>query len=140
VPLHVPSEWREALSDAPGLVFAAVHGSDEWEDVRATLREAFAQSRRAAQEQRPILYIVMNDDLLGRRGPGLAMVATGLLSAARTLALETAKSGIGVNVLAIEADTTLEAIARWVGILLTGQGPSGELVHLGVGHVGKALA
>jgi hypothetical protein len=128
------------LEGVPALVFAAVDGSDEWNDVRSVLGEAFESTRDSARRSEPIVYVVMNDDLLGRRGPGRAMVATGLLSAARTTAVELAKAGVPVNVLAIESDTAPEAIAHWVRSLVAGGGPSGELIHLGTGHIGKALA
>jgi 3-oxoacyl-[acyl-carrier protein] reductase len=59
---------------------------------------------------------VHNDDLLGRRGAGRAMVATGLLSAARTAAVELVKSGVPVNVLAVEDETDPSTVARWVGL------------------------
>jgi NAD(P)-dependent dehydrogenase (short-subunit alcohol dehydrogenase family) len=67
------------------------------------------------------------------------MVATGLLSAARTAALEGAKAGIAVNVLAIGDDADDEAVGRWVSRMADGDGVSGELVQLGPGHLGKAL-
>jgi hypothetical protein len=68
------------------------------------------------------------------------MVATGLLSAARTAALETARSGIPVNVLGIDDDSPVESICRWVWTLCEPGGPTGELIHLGPRHIGKALA
>ena len=57
--------------------------SDEWADIKAELDRAFQMSRLAAQAEESFVYVVHNDDLLGRRGAGNAMVATGLLSAAR---------------------------------------------------------
>lgn len=122
-----------------GLVFAAGEVGDGWEEVLAELTEAFHLSRSAAIAGAPVVYVVHNDDLLGRRGPGPAMVATGLLSAARTLAFEGRKAGVAANVLAIEADSAPESVARWALRLLEPDGPSGEVLHLGSLHVGKAL-
>ena len=76
----------------------------------------------------------------GGEGPPRAMVACGLLSGARTAAIEGLKPGIPVNVLAVEDDTTPETVAMWVARLAEPGGPSGELVHLGSAHLGKALA
>lgn len=137
--LRIPVEWASSFEDGEGLVFAAdVHG-DDWSTVEAELTTAFELSRTAAQAGVPITYIVHNDDLLGRRGAGRAMVATGLLSAARTAAVELTKTGVAVNVLAVEDETDPSTIARWVGLVAEAGGPTGELIHLGSGHIGKAL-
>jgi hypothetical protein len=122
-----------------GLVFAASGVGDGWEAVLAELTAAFELTRRAARAGGPVVYVVRHDDLLGRGGPGPAMVATGLLSGARTLAFETAKADVPANVLAVEADSTVETVARWTIRLLERDGPSGELIRLGAAHVGKAL-
>jgi hypothetical protein len=84
-------------------------------------------------------YVVHHDDLLGRRGPGRAMIATGLLSAARTAAVEQAKAGVPVNVIAVDDGIDPETIARWVRSLAGGPTPTGELIRLGTSHIGKAL-
>lgn len=144
--LRIPDEWRPAfVGDAfaageAGLVFAARPVSDEWESVLAELTAAFEATRAAVRSGLPVVYVVATDDLLGRRGAGRAMVATGLLSAARTAALESQKAGTPVNTLAVEEDTDPALIARWAQRLLEAGGPTGELVHLGASHVGKTLA
>jgi len=114
---------------------------DEWEDVLAQFREAFESTRRALAAGAPVVYVVDQRDLLGQRGPGAAMAATGLLSGARAAAFEMRRSGIPVNVLATEEGTPPEAVAAWVGRLLAPGpgGPTGELVRLGGEHLGKAL-
>ena len=136
----------EALAAVEGpdgaLVFAADPAvGDEWEDVAAQLREAFEATRQALAAGAPVVYVVDQRDLLGQRGPGAAMAATGLLSGARAAAFEMRKAGIPVNVVATEEATPPEALARWVGRLLEAGpgGPTGELVRLGGEHLGKAL-
>ena len=122
------------------LVFVANSGvSDEWAAVLEELTEAFDLSQAAVRSGGPIVYLLDADDLLGRRGIGSAMVACGLLSAARTLALETARAGIPVNVLALGAPTTPESVRFWVEALCGPNGPNGELIRLGADHLGKAL-
>lgn len=140
MPLHVPPSWTADLGGLDALVFAPDDRTDDWDWVKSTLTLAFELSRSAAASQLPIVYVVDNDDLLGRRGAPRAMVATGLLSGARTAALETAKEGVPVNVLAVEAGSAPASICRWVRQLCEPGGPTGELVHLGSGHIGKALA
>lgn len=123
-----------------GLVFWTDQAlGDEWDDVADELTEAFALSREAARAGAPVVYVVGSPDLLGKRGAGKAMVATGLLSAARDLAQETAKARIPANVLAIVEDADPEMVANWIARLLDNPGTTGELVRLGSIHLGKAL-
>ena len=112
--------------------------SDDWDAVAGELTEAFDLSQAAARDDAPVVYIVDNDDLLGRQGTGGAMVACGLLSAARTLAIETARSGIPANTIAFD-DTAPEVVGFWVEALCRPNGPTGEIIRLGNGHLGKAL-
>lgn len=135
-----------ALSGVGGpegaLVFVADPGvGDEWEGVAAQFREAFELTRKALGRAAPVVYVVDQRDLLGQRGPGAAMAATGLLSGARAAAFEMRKAGIPVNVVATEETTPPEAVAAWVGRLLDPGpgGPTGELVRLGGEHLGRAL-
>lgn len=123
-----------------GLVFVtdATIG-DGWEEVAAELTEAFLMSRQAGVAGVPIVYVVDGAALLGQSGTGPAMVACGLLSAARSAAIEGRKGGVGVNVLALEPDTEPQSVAVWCGRLLEGDGPTGELIRLGGAHLGKAL-
>lgn len=128
-----------ALAGVTGTVFWAADVSDDWGDVLAELTDAYEVSRRAVESGQALVFIVRTDDLLGRRGAGKAMVATGLLSAARSAALETAKAGIPINVLAVEEQTATDIIAAWISQLMQTGGPTGEVVRLGPSHIGKAL-
>lgn len=113
--------------------------SDGWRAVSEELTEAFDLSQAAVRNNGPVVYVVDGDDLLGRNGTGRAMVACGLLSAARTLALETARSGVPVNVVAVGVTTSPELTSLWVETLCRPSGPNGEMIRLGVDHLGKAL-
>ncbi len=124
------------------LVFVADPAiGDEWEGVAAQFREAFDSTRRALGAGAPVVYVVDQRDLLGRRGLGAAMAAAGLLSGARAAAFEMRRAGVPVNVVATEEGSPPEAVAAWVGRLLDPGpgGPTGELVRLGGDHLGKAL-
>lgn len=137
--LRIPDAWRSDFDGVPGAVFAARDVGDAWAEVASELDEAFLLARDAARDGTPMAYVVHHDDLLGRRGPGRAMVATGILSAARTAAVEQAKARIPVNVIAVDDGIEPATIARWARILAEGPVPTGELVRLGASHLGKAL-
>lgn len=111
----------------------------DWDEAKAALMAAFTVSKVAALDNVPIVYIVHGDDLLGRRGAPSAMLATGLLSAARTAAIELAKAGTPVNVIAVADATAPETIERWIRVMAERGGPTGEVVRLDPGHLGKAL-
>ncbi len=138
--VHTGEALAAALrgTEADGVVLQPMVDGDGWSETLTTLRTVFHHSQAAAQQGRPLVYVVANDDLLGRNGPGRAMVATGVLSAARTLALELAKRGAPVNVIGLDPDTEPATAARWILAALSG-GPTGEVIRLGPGHIGKAL-
>lgn len=121
------------------MIHWAAEVSDVWDEVLSELTRAFEASRAAAQAGDSIVYVVHNDDLLGRRGTGKSMVATGLLSAARTAALEGIRDGWTVNVVAFSEGTDPETIEVWAGHLLESSDVTGEVLRIGPDHIGKAL-
>lgn len=112
----------------------------DWASAKAVLLGAFDASQQAARAGVPIVYVVHADDLLGRRGAPSAMMANGLVAAARTAAIELARKNIPVNVLGVADDTPPGATSRWVRRLAEPGGPTGEVIHLDSGHLGKALS
>jgi len=121
-------------------IFEAQAVGDDWQAVRAELERAFVMSRVAAQREESFVYVVHHDDLLGRRGAGNAMVATGLLSAARTAALEGARRNWTANVVAYDEDSDPDLVAGWAKRLAEySSGVTGELIRIGTSHLGKAL-
>lgn len=121
-------------------IFKAKHVGDDWSAVRAELERAFVMSRDAAKAEESFVYVVHHDDLLGRRGPGDAMVATGLLSAARTAAIEGSRKGWSANVLAYDDDSDPAVVDSWAAKLASEpEGVTGELIRIGPSHLGKAL-
>lgn len=127
-------------SVARGLIFWAQPGAESWDDARAELTEAFEKSREASRNEDSIVYIVANDALLGRTGPADAMVAAGLVSAARTAAAEGWKKGWTANVVAFDDGHEPSLVLERAVSLLEDELVTGELVHIGPGHIGKALA
>ena len=121
-------------------IHRARHVADDWADVRAELERAFQMSRAAAQAEESFVYVVHHDDLLGRRGQGNAMVATGLLSAARTAAIEGSRKGWTANVVAFDDDANPDLVQEWAERLAEdSRGVTGELIRVGASHIGKAL-
>ncbi len=120
-------------------IFWAQEVSSEWEAVRTEMERLFRLSQTAAQAEESFVYVVCNDDLLGRRGAGNAMLACGLLSAARTAALEGARKGWRVNVIAYDQGTDRDLVEAWAHRLLESEGVTGEVIRIGTGHLGKAL-
>jgi hypothetical protein len=113
---------------------------DDWADVRAELDRAFRMARNSAKAEENIVFVVHHDDLLGRRGAGNAMVATGLLSAARTAAIEGSRKGWTANVVAFDDSVAAELVQGWAERLADDPlGVSGEVIRLGSSHLGKAL-
>ena len=114
--------------------------ADDWDEVRAELDRAFQMARAAAQAEENLVFVVHHDDLLGRRGAGNAMVATGLLSAARTAALEGSRKGWTANVVAFDDDADSELVQGWAERLAeNSDGVTGEVIRIGSSHLGKAL-
>lgn len=137
----VLSSGIEEGSADSGLVFVASGpemGSD-WDGVAHELSEVFRLTQQAVRSAAPVVYVVAGEDLLGQRGAPAAMVATGMLSAARTAAVETSRAGVPINVVAAYEDAALEDVAAWIERLLVPTGVTGEVVRVGVGHIGKAL-
>lgn len=122
-----------------GLIHWVADVGDTWPEIAAELTRAFEVSRSAAGEGRSFVYVVRQDDLLGRRGAGNAMVACGLLSAARTAALEGARKAWTANVVAYDEGASRGDVEEWASRLLESGRVTGELVRIGPGHIGKAL-
>ena len=122
-----------------GLVHWAEDVDEDWASVLAELTRAFEAARSVAQGEESIVYVVRQDDLLGRRGAGNAMVACGLLSAARTAALEGARKGWTANVVAFD-EAERSVVEGWAHRLLDDGSVNGELLRVGSGHIGKTLA
>lgn len=121
-------------------IFRASQVGDNWDEVSVELKRAFGMARDAARAEENLVFVVHHDDLLGRRGAGNAMVATGLLSACRTAAIEGSRKGWTANVLAFDDESDEELITGWAERLAEdSHGVTGELIRLGSSHLGKAL-
>lgn len=121
-------------------IYRAQDVSDDWDEIRSELQRAFELAKTAATAEESFVFVVHHDDLLGRRGAGNAMVATGLLSAARTAAIEGSRKGWTANVLAYDDSSPRDQIDTWSERLAgDSAGVTGELIRLGSSHLGKAL-
>lgn len=148
--IHVVPALAAALQAAglessdPGAatVVAAPRGHTDWEATLHALTDVFHRAKAAAGSGSSIVFVVSVDALLGRTGALDAMAATGVVSASRTLALELKKQGAVSNCVAVDDSTPNDIAARWIVRLLqsTPDGPTGELLQLGGGQIGKALS
>ncbi len=123
-----------------GLVFWAETTQPTFELALDELTTAFNMSKESAIAEQSFVYIVGNDDLLGRNGPIAAMVAAGLVSAARTAALEGSRKGWTSNVVAYDDKASPTTVVSHAKRLIEDGSVTGELIHIGPGHIGKALA
>jgi NAD(P)-dependent dehydrogenase (short-subunit alcohol dehydrogenase family) len=135
--------WRpEPLGDDPGEVTRALTG-------------AFVAAREALGAGRPVAVVVAEGDLLGQGDPLNAAVATGLLGMVRTLAIEGAKPGWRINVVAgpgvaedwqhlavapeVEAADEEDPVALTIGTLAE-SALTGQLLQVGGANLGKLPA
>jgi NAD(P)-dependent dehydrogenase (short-subunit alcohol dehydrogenase family) len=115
----------ESPRDDPGAVGSALTG-------------AFAAARDALEAGRAVVFVVGSGDLLGQGDPLDAAVATGLLGMMRTLAIEGAKPGWRVNVVASGAE---DGAAVEETVALLGSSPlTGQLLQVGGANLGKLPA
>jgi NAD(P)-dependent dehydrogenase (short-subunit alcohol dehydrogenase family) len=123
-------------------ILAAPAGDGDWPSTLDALTGLYRKARAAAIEGSSVVFLVSSDALLGRSGALDAMAAMGVVSAARTLALELAKQGAVANCLASGVDTPRDETVQWSLRLLAGSadGPSGEVLQLGGAQIGKALS
>lgn len=147
--MHLPKALdplREALHERGfetgepehGLIFGSAPPHD-WRDVERELVECYRLTRRAARTCAPILYVIRQGDLFGWNGSTSAMVAGALVSAARALAMEGQKRNHLVNVLSYDETIGPERIAYWIEAIFRGSDASGNLIHVGLGHIGKVF-
>lgn len=121
-------------------LFWAEEVGDDWEAVAAEMERAFQFARQAAIDETSAVFVVGSDDLLGRRGPGNAMLASGILSAVRTMALEGWRKGWTANVVAWDGETgDRDGVQSIAGAIADAGTVTGEVIRVGPGHIGKAL-
>jgi len=104
--------------------------------VTDVLTEAFASVRAAVLDERPVVVLLEDGDLLGQGEVADAALAAGLLGMTRAFALEGAKPGWRVNAVSHRGDEELAA-AREAAAWLAGSTLSGQLVRAGTEHLGR---
>ena len=131
-------------------------GADPGE-VTSALTAAFVEAREALEAQRPVVVVVAAGDLLGQGDPLDAAVAGGLLGMVRTLAIEGAKPGWRINIVAgpgvaedgeeeefgvapeAEAADEEDPVALTIGMLAESE-LTGQLLQAGGANLGKLPA
>jgi NAD(P)-dependent dehydrogenase (short-subunit alcohol dehydrogenase family) len=114
------------------LVLRQASLGDDYERVTGELTNAFSQIRAAVLEERPVVLVLDDRDLLGQGALADAALATGLLGLSRAFALEGARAGWRVNALS-HRDEEVGDLAEQ----LAASGLSGQLIRAGSEHLGK---
>ena|GEM_PF-1690534 len=114
---------------------------DDLDAVTPALTGAFAGAREALEAGRPVVVVVEARDLLGQGSPLDAAVATGLLGMVRTLAIEGAKPGWRINLIAAggDGDDGDEGAVEETIDLLGAARFSGQVLQLGGANLGKVV-
>jgi hypothetical protein len=107
---------------------------EDHERVTGALSEAFSEMRSAVLEERPVVALLDDRDLLGQRTVADAALATGMLGLVRAFALEGARVGWQVNALTHRGEE--EEVDRLLA-LLAESGLSGQLLRIGTDHLGR---
>jgi hypothetical protein len=106
-------------------------------DVEDTLWNAFRQILDAIDDERTVVVVLHDEDLLGLGTAADASVACGLLGITRSLGAEGLRDGWAVNVLAASAEASDADRERWIERLAEPRGLRGGLVRLGQLHIGR---
>lgn len=109
---------------------------DDLDAVTASLTAAFTQIRSAVLDERPVVVVIDDRDLLGQGTVVDAGVATAMLGLVRAFALEGAKPGWKVNAVTHRGgaeEREVEGAIAWLG----SSGLSGQLLRVGTDHLGR---
>jgi NAD(P)-dependent dehydrogenase (short-subunit alcohol dehydrogenase family) len=123
---------------AEPLVLRPASVGDDLDAVTPALTGAFVDARGALEARRPVVVALDARDLLGQGSPLDAAVATGLLGMVRTLAIEGAKPGWRINVVAGgdgDDDAVEEAAATLAGL----SSITGQVLQVGGANLGKLV-
>ncbi|HVV89259.1 MAG TPA: hypothetical protein VHB53_02080 [Solirubrobacterales bacterium] len=124
--------------DGETLVLRPGSVGDDLDAVTPALTGAFADARAALEAERPVVVVLEARDLLGQGSPLDAAVATGLLGMVRTLAIEGAKAGRRINVVAGGEDDG-DAVDEMVFMLARSPSVTGQLLQVGGANLGKVV-
>jgi hypothetical protein len=119
-----------------GAVFVAARAFADWQSAENELTDAFHLAQEASEAGAPMVFIVDSDAMLGRGKPLDSMVATGLISGARTLAFEGIRKNRYVGIIATDRSPQADHLAEAVRFSVANRAGHGQVLVLGTGHVG----
>jgi hypothetical protein len=105
---------------------------EDYERVSSELTNAFGEIRRAVLQERPVVLVLEDRDLLGQGSLADAALASGMLGLSRAFALEGSRSGWSVNALSHRGEDV-----GGLAAMLAASGLSGQLVRAGSEHLGR---
>jgi NAD(P)-dependent dehydrogenase (short-subunit alcohol dehydrogenase family) len=118
-------------------VFRPVLPGENIDAIAVALTGAFSAIRAGLEGGSSVAVVLRAADLEGQGTPADAAVATGILGMVRTLAIEGAKPGWRVNVVAAGGD---DADVDGVLAALADAPLSGQLLQTGGANLGKVVA
>jgi hypothetical protein len=110
---------------------------DDLDAFGPALTGAFVEVRGALEAERRVVIVVEAADLLGQGSPLDAAMATGLLGMMRTFAIEGAKPGWRINMVATAGDGETDVAATIA--TLADSSLTGQLLQLGGANLGKVV-
>jgi hypothetical protein len=128
---------NEAAATDDGVVFVAGKDFADWQAVEDELSEAFVLAQEASAVGAPVVFVVDSDTMLGRGAPLDSMVATGLVSGARSLAFEGLRKERYVGILATDRSDSAGNLAAAVHFAIASRAGHGQVITLGTGHAGS---
>lgn len=119
-----------------GVVFVAARDLADWTSVEEELTEAFRLAQEASVAGAPVVFVIDSDAMLGRATPLDSMVATGLVSGARTLAFEGLRKERYVGIVATDRSESAGSLGEAVHFAIASRAGHGQVITLGTGHAG----
>lgn len=119
-----------------GVVFVAARDLADWPAVEDELTDAFRLAQEASVAGAPVVFVVDSDAMLGRAAPLDSMVATGLVSGARTLAFEGLRKERYVGIIATDRSDAAGDLGEAIRFAISQRAGHGQVITLGTGHAG----
>jgi hypothetical protein len=112
----------------------------DWPALEGELTRAFELCRAARRAAGTVVVVVAEPALYGHSPPLEAMLATGLLGAIRTYALEGQRDGVRACAVSVDPGAEPERVAGAILVLLGDRHLSGTIVNCGTAHLGRPPA
>lgn len=128
------------MENAMGLVYdASLSDPADWTALEAELDTVFQVTQQAVLAGEPIVYVIHEPAIWGHATPLRSALATALMGAVRSAAVEGFRAGLAANVVATDHDVDPARLADAIEFLLN-SGLTGQLLTCGSTHLGRPSA